>query len=179
MKHEVMARAMGELDDELIADAYDFAVKKRKVRTFPRVLAAAACLALILTAALTVTHRVPETGIVIGGTALSDVPVPIDQPAPMALDARGADAQPLEISLTVENKAGKAVDVIVSDGTLSSEADNSDDAGASRTVTGEASLVWRIEAPDESTVYTLSLGGKPAAVLRYDAANGYWAAERP
>ena len=175
MKHEVMARAMSELDDDLIAGAY--AYKPRQKFPLPRVLAAAACLALILTAALTMTRRAPETDIPIGGTALSAAPIPIDQPAPMALDP-AESAQPLEILLTVEGKADEATAVSVSGGTLSPEADSSS-ADLSCTVTGEASLVWRIETPDENARYTLSLDGKAAAVLRYDAANGYWAAERP
>ena len=175
MKHEVLARAMSELDDDLIAGAY--AYKPRQKFPLPRVLAAAACFALILTAALTMTRRVPETDILIGGTALSAAPVPIDQPAPMALDP-AESVQPLEILLTIEAEADETTVVSVSDGTLSPEADSSS-ADPSCTVTGGASLVWRIEAPDENAVYTLSLGGKPAAVLRYDAANGYWAAERP
>ncbi len=175
MKHEVMARAISELDDELIASACDY--RPRRVRAFPRVLAAAACLALILTAALTMTRRAPETDILIGGTALSAAPIPIDQPAPMALDP-AESAQPLEILLTVEGKADEATAVSVSGGTLSPEADSSS-ADLSCTVTGEASLVWRIEAPDENARYTLSLDGKAAAVLHYDGAKGCWVAERP
>mgnify|MGYP004470572289 CR=1 FL=1 len=174
MKHEVMARAISELDDELIASACDY--RPRRVRAFPRVLAAA-CLALILTAALTMTRRAPETDILIGGTALSAAPIPIDQPAPMALDP-AESAQPLEILLTVEGKADEATAVSVSGGTLSPEADSSS-ADLSCTVTGEASLVWRIEAPDENARYTLSLDGKAAAVLHYDGAKGCWVAEWP
>lgn len=175
MKHEVMARAMSELDDELIASACNY--RPRRVRAFPRVLAAAACLALILTAAFTASRSAERDTLYIGGTALSAAPIPIDQPAPMALDPTES-AQPLEILLTVEGKADEATAVSVSGGTLSPEADSSS-ADLSCTVTGEASLVWRIEAPDENAVYTLFLGGKPAAVLRYDGAKGCWVAERP
>lgn len=39
-------------------------------------------------------------------------------------------------------------------------------------------LCWTIEEPDTGTVYTLSLDGAPAVTLRYDEANGYWAAVR-
>ena len=54
MKHEVLTRAIGELDDELIADAY--AYKPRKRYALPRFLAAAACLVLVLAAALAMTR---------------------------------------------------------------------------------------------------------------------------
>lgn len=179
MKHEVMARAMSELDDELIAQAYDFAVQKRKVRAFPRVLAAAACLALILTAALTVTQRASETDIVIGGTALSDTPIPIDQPAPMALDGRSTDAQPLCVALSIESRSGDAPTVSVSEGVLDPPADPSPRALSSRSAASGEVLTWTVETPDENARYTLSLDGKAAAVLRYDGAKGCWVAERP
>ena len=55
MKHEVLTRAIGELDDELIADAY--AYKPRKRYALPRFLAAAACLVLVLASALAMTRK--------------------------------------------------------------------------------------------------------------------------
>ena len=119
MKHEGMARAMSELDDDLIASACQYRAKPHKTYLFPRMLAAAACLVLIATAAL-VMHRTPETDIYIDGTALS-----------------------------------------------------------ARTVSAGEILLWTIDPPDESAVYTLYLDGKAAAVLRCDSANGYWVAERP
>ena len=45
-------------------------------------------------------------------------------------------------------------------------------------VSGKVQLCWTIEEPDTGTVYTLSLDGAPAVTLRYDEANGYWAAAR-
>lgn len=177
MKHEVMARAMSELDDDLIAGAY--AYKPRQKFPLPRVLAAAACLALILTAALTMTRRAPETDILIGGTALSAAPIPIDQPAPLALDGRSMDTPPLCVALSIESRSGDALTVSVSEGVLDSPADSSPRALSSRSAASGEVLTWTVETPDENARYTLSLDGKPAAVLRYDAANGYWAAERP
>lgn len=99
MKHEGMARAMSELDDDLIASACQYRAKPHKTYLFPRMLAAAACLVLIATAAL-VMHRTPETDIYIDGTALSADPVPIDQPMPMGTrrpQHRCADAVPVPL----------------------------------------------------------------------------------
>lgn len=176
MKHEAMVRAMSALDDDLIAEALS-AAGPRKARAFPRVLAAAACLALIVTAALTLTRRAPETDILIGGTVLTGAPVPIDQPAPMAL-APVESAQPLSVSLTFESKSGDEVEVTVSDGVLIQPLYSLQEEFASYTVSGKVQLSWTIEAPDEDAVYTLCLDGAPAAVLRYDAASGYWTAAR-
>lgn len=176
MKHEAMVRAMSALDDDLIAEALS-AAKPRKVRAFPRVLAAAACLALIVTAALTLTRRAPETDILIGGTVLTRAPVPIDQPAPMAL-APVESAQPLSVSFTFDASADTPLTAEVSGGVLDSPLDSAARGLSSRTVSGGETLTWTIEAPDEDAVYTLCLDGAPAAVLRYDAASGYWTAAR-
>ena len=89
MKHEVLTRAIGELDDELIADAY--AYKPRKRYALPRFLAAAACLVLVLAAALAMTRDTLPAEIKVEGAALSSIPIPISQPAAMTLDARGAN----------------------------------------------------------------------------------------
>jgi len=112
VKHEVLTRAIGELDDELIADAY--AYKPRKRYALPRFLAAAACLVLVLAAALAMTRDTLPAEIKVEGAALSSIPIPISQPAAMALDARGSLSGPLSPLLTIESKSGEAVTVTVS-----------------------------------------------------------------
>ena len=176
MKHEVLARAMGELDDELIDSAY--AYKPRKRYTLPRVLAAAACLVLVLTAALTMTHDALPAKIEVEGAALSSGAIPISQAAPMTLDARGSLSGPLSPLLTIESKTGDGVTVTVSDGVLTQPLYSLQEAFTSYTVSGKVQLCWTIEEPDVGKVYTLSLDGAPAVTLRYDEANGYWAAAR-
>ena len=116
MKHEVLTRAIGELDDELIADAY--AYKTRKRYALPRFLAAAACLVLVLAAALAMTRDTLPAEIKVEDAALSSIPIPISQPAAMVLDARGSLSGPLSPMLTIESKSGEAVTVTVSDGVL-------------------------------------------------------------
>ena len=172
MKHEVLTRAIGELDDELIADAY--AYKPRKRYALPRFLAAAACLVLVLAAALAMTRDTLPAEIKVEGTALSS----ISQPAAMALDARGSLSGPLSPMLTIESKSGEAVTVTVSDGVLTQPLYSLQEEFTSYTVSGKVQLCWTIEEPDTGMVYTLSLDGAPAVTLRYDEANGYWAAAR-
>ena len=174
MKHEAIARALTQLDDALIAEAASHV--PRKGRYFPHVLAAAACLALVLAAAVTMTRSTLPAEIRIGGSALSSAPIPIEQPAPLALSPAGA--QPLSISLTIESRAETPAEVSVSGGVLDSPADSAPRDLSSRTVSGSETLTWTIEAPDTGEVYTLSLDGVPAVTLRYDEANGYWAAAR-
>ena len=173
MKHEVLTRAIGELDDELIADAY--AYKPRKRYALPRFLAAAACLVLVLAAALAMTRDTLPAEIKVEGAGLSSIPISITA---MALDARGSLSGPLSPMLTIESKSGEAVTVTVSDGVLTQPLYSLQEEFTSYTVSGKVQLCWTIEEPDTGTVYTLSLDGAPAVTLRYDEANGYWTAAR-
>ena len=136
MKHEAIARALTQLDDALIAEAASHA--PRKGRYFPHVLAAAACLALVLAAALSMTRSTLPAEIRIGGSALSSAPIPIEQPAPLALSP--ADAQPLSISLTIESRAETPAEISVSGGVLDSPADSTPRDLSSRTVSGSESV---------------------------------------
>lgn len=154
MKHEVLTRAIGELDDELIADAY--AYKPRKRYALPRFLAAAACLVLVLAAALAMTRDTLPAEIKVEGSALSSIPIPISQPAAMALDARGSLSGPLSPMLTIESKSGEAVTVTVSDGVLTQPLYSLQEEFTSYTVSGKVQLCWTIEEPDTGMVYTLS-----------------------
>ena len=96
----------------------------------------------------------------------------------MALDARGSLSGPLSPMLTIESKSGEAVTVTVSDGVLTQPLYALQEEFTSYTVSGKVQLCWTIEEPDTGMVYTLSLDGAPAVTLRYDEANGYWAAAR-
>ena len=139
MKHEVLTRAIGELDDELIADAY--AYKPRKRYALPRFLAAAACLVLVLAAALAMTRDTLPAEIKVEGAALSSIPIPISQPAAMALDARGSLNGPLSPMLTIESKSGEAVTVTVSDGVLTQSLYSLQEEFTSYTVSQGAALL--------------------------------------
>ena len=68
--------------------------------------------------------------------------------------------------------------VTVSDGVLTQPLYSLQEEFPSYTISGKVQLCWTIEEPDTGTVYTLSLDGAPAVTLRYDEANGYWAAAR-
>lgn len=174
MKHEATARALSQLDDELIAEAERYAPPARQ-RYIPRMLALAACLALVLAAALTRTP--PKADIYIGDTLLGSGGVTIDAPMPLALDARAAE-QALSLSLRLAFDDEEAHSVAVSGGVLDSPLDSFPRALSERTAEhGEALFTWRIDPPDRAAIYTLSLDGEEAMTLRYDEAGGCWRAE--
>lgn len=178
MKHEAMARALTQLDDDLIASACEYAPKKRRKSAYPRILAMAACLALVLCAAF-FTQRAPAVDIFIGETALGDGAIMIDAPAPMALEARMPETQALSVPLRLTGKSGSDLTVAVSDGVLDAPIDSFPRALSERTAEhGSALFTWTIDAPDENMRYTLFLDGKAAVKLYYDASAACWLAEK-
>lgn len=174
MKHEATARALTQLDDELIAEAERYAPPARR-RHFPRMLALAACLALVLAAALMQTP--PKANIYIGDTLLGSGGITIDTPMPLALDARASN-QALSLSLRLAFNDDAAHTIAVSGGVLDSPLDSFPRALSARTAEhGSALFTWRIDPPDRAAVYSLSLDGEEAMTLRYDEAGGCWRAE--
>lgn len=127
---------------------------------------------LVLAAALAMTRDTLPAEIKVEGAALSSIPIPISQPAAMALDARGSLSGPLSPMLTIESKSGEAVTVTVSDGVLTQPLYSLQEEFTSYTVSGKVQLCWTIEEPDTGMVYTLSLDGAPAVTLRYDETHG-------
>lgn len=177
MKHEAMARALTQLDDDLIASARDYVPKKRRANPYPRILAMAACLVLVIGAALFM-QRAPAADIFIGETALEGGAIMIDAPAPMALEARSPEVQALSVPLRFDAAAEKSFTVSVSDGVLDSPIDSFPRSLSERTERGSALFTWTIDTPDETTHYTLFLDGKAAVNVRYDASAACWLAEQ-
>lgn len=177
MKHEATARALTQLDDELIAEAADYAPPSRRRRYFPRVAALAACFALIVAAALTAAQ--PKVDIYIGEAALDSSGVVIEAPMPLALDARSAPTQALSIPLRLAFDDESTHTVSVSGGVLDSPLDSFPRALSERTAErGSALFTWQLDEPDRAAVYTLSLDGEAAMTLRYDETAACWRAER-
>lgn len=177
MKHEAMARALSQLDDDLITEAEDYAPPSRRRRYFPRVAALAACFALVLAAALNLSH--PKADIYLGETLLGSGGVIIEAPMPLALDARSVPTQALSIPLRLAFGDESAHTVSVSDGALDSPIDSFPRALSERTAKrGSALFTWQLDEPDCTAVYTLSLDGEAAMTLRYDETDSCWHAER-
>lgn len=177
MKHEATARALTQLDDDLITVAEDYRPSARSRRVFPRVLAMAACFALIVAAALTAAR--PKADIYLDGALLGSADIRIEVPAPLALSARGTDTQALSIPLRLTFDDEDTHSVSVSGGVLDSSFDSFPRELSTRTAErGSALFTWQLDTPERDTVYTLSLDGKAAMTLRYSDTDGCWHASR-
>lgn len=171
MKHETLARALSELDDELLVEAETYRPRQRG-RT--RLLTAAACLALVVAAALSLAR--PKADIYLGETLLERGGIALDVPAPLALDGRAAE-QPLSLSLRLAFGDEDAHTVSVSDGVLDSPLDSFPHALSERTAGhSDAFFTWRIDSPARDAVYTLSIDGRAAMTLH--CGEDGWRAEK-
>ncbi len=159
MKHETLALALTGLDDGLITDAAE-APKKRRM---PRYLAAAACLLLLLGAALGYGMRAPT--VLFDGSALTTSPRSIaGDTAVMSMRLHKS----VQVELTL--RLPRETNVSVSAGTLVRESGDSMPAFTER---GTVTVLWVIEdaAEDKNCEMTV---GDTRLLLAHNAALGSW-----
>ena len=178
MKHEAFARAMSQLDDELILQAHQDAAARQGAllwRRIRRIAAAAACLLLVLGAAwLFLPARVELTLPQPGQSVLSS------EPGIAVQDMRGAQAIAAEFSVTASRTVRLAADDGIFSLTESGEETPFFEGRGSTKARGEFTVRWEIPVPEREKVYTFSVGanGKATAKLWYDAQNSAWILEK-
>lgn len=178
MKHEAFARAMSQLDDELILQAHQNAVAQQGMllwRRIGRIAAAAACLLLVLGAAwLFLPARVELTLPQPGQRELSS------EPGIAAQDMRGAQAIAAEFSVAASRTVRLAADGGIFSLTKDGEETPFFEGQGSTKARGEFTVRWEIPAPDGEKVYTFSVGanGKATVKLWYNAQNSAWILEK-
>lgn len=173
MKNEIMMRAIGEIDEDLVAGAYAAGTKKRR-RALRPMLASAAC-ALLLVGAL-LAYRAGSPGMAVGGTPLGSDPVAIDTPAMMSLydpapRALAAITVPLELT-----GGRKQVTLTAESGMLTvfdAETGETVFDGASGSFDCPLRLEWTVAHPTPGETYRLTVG-RTALSLAFDEELGIW-----
>lgn len=168
MKNEAMARALKELDDELIEQANTRFERKRK--SGPARIFAAAAGFVIIFAALFVFLSGGKVEVSVNGAVLSGVPVEALSPqTSSAVPARSA-FQSLSIPLDIKAK-GK-VTVTAFDGILRSEPDS--EGGKTVSASGDFSVLWILENAEAGKEYRLSVDEKTDLILSFDESLNKW-----
>lgn len=170
MKNEILARAIGEIDDDLIADAHT--VTKRARLPLRRLSAMAACMLLFFGTLLYV--RLPGDTVRFGGDVLSDAPVVVQGVAPAVhtADPHMRDGNALTVSLELDLRDANRI--AAADGTfelLRGEA--SLYAGNDYTASGRLTLNWSVRTPDPTMTYRLTVGNTEL-LLSLDPASECW-----
>ena len=168
-----MMRAIGEIDEDLVAGAYAAGTKKRR-RALRPMLASAACVVLLVGALL--AYRAGSPGMAVGGTPLSSGPVAIDTPAMMSL----YDPAPrtlAAITVPLELTGGrKQVALTAESGTLTvfdAETGETVFDGASGSFDCPLRLEWTVAHPTPGETYRLTVG-RTALSLAFDEELGIW-----
>ena len=164
MNNEVMARAVTELDDGLIAGAHTFSKKRRFSRPAARLLAAAACITVVFCAVFTFFSS-ERIDVSVNGEEVSGRPLAV---AGASLNR----SVPQELSVPIAVRTDKPISVEASDGFLVTDTKNIH--RKSLTLTGDTNLVWTVENPDIGQQYFLSLDRKTGLMLSYDESLNKW-----
>lgn len=164
MNNEVMARAVTELDDGLIAGAHTFSKKSSFSRPAARLLAAAACVTVMLCAVLAFFSS-ERIDVSVNGEEVSGRPLAV---AGASLNR----SVPQVLSVEIAIRTDKPISMKASDGFVGT--DGSDAGGKTLALTGDSTFVWTVENPDIGQQYFLMLGRKTGLMLSYDESLNNW-----
>ena len=170
MKNEILARAIGDIDDDLIADAHT--VSGRVRIPLRRLYAMAACMLLFFGTLLYV--RLPGDAIRFGGDALSDTPVVVQDamPAVHTTDPCMRDGNVLTVSLELSLR--DATRIAAANGTFELlRGETAFYVGNAYTTSGRLTLNWSVRIPDPTMTYRLNVGSAEL-LLSMDPATECW-----
>lgn len=165
MKNEVMARAITQLDDDLIEQA--FAAKKIPFRA--PIWAVAACLALVCSLGLGILFMGSPTAR-IGGQPIPQQGMVLEHPTPLTKDFRSTGG----ITVDLEVSAGA---VWAKEGLLEAYSAESGEllhSGRFYRSAKDVLLRWTITNPDPANRYTLRLGSVKTLRLLFDSESNQW-----
>jgi len=172
MKNEVFARAMTEIDEELIASAHKSIVQrpKRKKR-----LLAAACFLFICGMALYFVNS-GRIEIFVYGHTISNQPVPIEPSASMSPNLR--HTFPDRLTIPIEIRARRRLDIKADDTVIevySLKTDKLLYEGKAGKAAGPVNVLWIIEAPNPHQTYQLWLNNDAVVLqLSYNQEADKW-----
>ena len=175
MKNEVMARALTDIDDDLIVDAHTSARKPKRLSLYRFGAAAAAC--LILAFGILFYTNLPGGGeITVSGTLLADEPVAVGATSPAAFSVspmqRSDDTLTVSLDLVPDGKAKIRTEdgsfAVVPQGTNASVY-----TGTDYTAAESVTVKWSIPAPDTSRIYELTVGSEQL-LLYFESSLNTW-----
>ncbi len=174
MKNEIFLRAMGEIDDDLIADAHT--VTKKMQLPMRHFAALAACLVLFFGTLIYV--GLPGTDIAFDDSALSGAPVVVQGAAPAVhtADPQMRDGGVLTVPLQVRLR--DASRITAANGTFELLRDDTPlYTGTDTVAVGQLTLYWSIRNPDPIETYHLTVGDTTLS-LYLDPATACWCMQK-
>lgn len=164
MNRDALARAMTEIDDELISQSFEFSQKNKRNLRFKKLSAVAACFVVII-AALSAFLFGSETRVSVYGTVVSDNPVAVST-------AQNARAMTQELSVPLEIKATGKVVLKVQSGELYTASSSVGEREIEES--GNFSVLWTVENAEIGQDYFLTVSDKTDLLLSFDESLNKW-----
>lgn len=174
MKNETLARAITEIDDELIIDAHSHMSTNK---TFRRYLCACAAVCLIFVCAIAIPlHRKSGPVVLMNGQIVSSQPVTVDLPAPRSSGTQ--QMVPAFITVPFEIVAEDRLSITAIDGTIevySSKTNEQICVGQFCETRGSVTVYWTIESPEYSQTYQVQVNhDEVVLLLKYEETINHW-----
>lgn len=175
MNNEVMARAITEIDDELIASAQSPSkrINVHRNRKIFSLCAVAACFVLFISGAL-LWQRQNKLDITVQGNLLYDRAVTLDIPAVASPDARKTLSDSISVSIDIaanDDFEIEAIDGIVE--VYDTQTNEPTDSGKLIKASGNVNVLWTVENLTESSESTLRIKDS-TLVLSYNKEENHW-----
>lgn len=159
MHNEVLARAITEIDDALIATAHEkpAGIRMHKNQRWRAVFAVAACLALLFSG-VRFHQWQTKLDILVDGNALFGQTVVLEVPAPASPDTR--KTMPDSVTVPIAIAANSKVTIAATDGTIAvydAQTNALLGDGTLVTASGNLTVAWTVTSPAEHTLYTLKI----------------------
>ena len=178
MKNEFLARAMTNIDDELIEQANEMPVRQAKVlrpnfvRHITRWGSIAACVAVMI--AIVIATRVGGDDVRLYGESITDAPRTITEFMPRSFTHSVDPISITAVSLPLELEFDRSTTLTLQNGSMEvlDEAGNTVYSGEQYTVKGAVSVC--ITLPPDTTQCIITTDRGYNIVLRQDEASGLW-----
>lgn len=151
MKNEELARAISDIDDDLIEEAHADMLKKRTIGMKTRLWSAAACIAMAVFALAVIWHRITAVNLFIMDTALTENHAVVFSESEPQYLPRMMSQDAAVIPITVKAHGGYTV--TVSGGHISSGGEVASDV--SMELSGDAVVEWEVDLGDRASRYEM------------------------
>lgn len=175
MKNEILVRAIGEIDDVLIADAH---AEIKKVR-FPLQRITAFAAAMLLFFGSIFYLKLPGSDMTVNGIALADAPISLQIATPFALAAEPPFARQVDVlTVSIGLDLHDATMITATDGSFQLMRDGTVLYSGDRyTICGTVTVEWAIRTSDPTRTYLLTVGNTDIS-LYLDPATECWCIQK-
>lgn len=152
MKNEELARAISDIDDDLIEEAHADMLKTRTIGMKTRLWSAAACIAMAVFAFAVIWHRITAVNLFIMDTALTENHAVVFSESELEYLPRMMSHDAAAV-IPISVKAHGGYTVTVNGGYITSGGEGT--ADVSMELSGDAVVEWEVDLGDKTSRYEM------------------------